>query len=57
MLHFFFNHLFIFSQDSLRSQNLSTGRRLQRLEKVSDAMKGQMEAFTLKQGSKPMTSL
>ncbi|KAJ7378788.1 hypothetical protein OS493_021375 [Desmophyllum pertusum] len=32
--------------DNLRNQNLSTGRRLQRLQKVSGAMKEQLQAFS-----------
>lgn len=34
------------SQDTLRNQNLSTGRRLQRLQRVSGAMKEQLQAFS-----------
>ncbi|XP_027043505.1 uncharacterized protein [Pocillopora verrucosa] len=32
--------------DTLRNQNLSTGRRLQRLQRVSGAMKEQLQAFS-----------
>lgn len=42
--------LFLF-QDSLRNQNLNTGRRLQRIQKVSGAMKEQLQAFSLRRSA------